>query len=54
MRTNTRMITKTTQAWLLAIALAFTLAAGHLLDGPSDIEVMQLVAAEKTALESGK
>ena len=47
------MNTKTTCIWLLAIALAFTLAAGHLLDGPSDIEVMQLVAADKAALESG-
>lgn len=51
---KTTMKTKTTRTWLLAIAVALTLAAGHLLDGPSDIEVMQLVAADKAALESGK
>jgi hypothetical protein len=40
--------------WLAALAIALLLGSAWQLDGPSDIEVMQMVAADKLAAESGK
>lgn len=41
-------------AWLAAAAFALVLAASMILDGPTEIEAAQDVAAEVAALEGGK
>lgn len=41
----------TLQSWLLAVALGLTIAASCNLDGPSDIEVMRLVAEQVQQVE---
>ena len=40
--------------WLLATALAATLALGSSLSGPSDLEVMQAIAANAEAVAADK
>lgn len=42
------------RSWLAAALLAILLGASWQLDEPSDIEVMQLVAANKQAVQSDK
>ncbi len=44
----------TTTAWLLAAALAATLALGSALDGPHDLDTMQAVADNTQAVQADK
>ena len=39
--------------WLTAALLALVLASGHLLDGPTELEAIEDVAAEVAALSGG-
>jgi len=39
--------------WLSAALLAFVLASGHLLSGPSELDAIEDVAAEVAALTGG-
>ena len=39
--------------WLTAAAFAFVLASGHLLNGPTELDAVQAVAAEVAALTGG-
>lgn len=39
--------------WLGAALLAFVLASGHLLSGPSELDAIEDVAAEVAALSGG-
>lgn len=39
--------------WLTAAAFAFVLASGHLLDGPTELQATEDVAAEVAALTGG-
>ena len=39
--------------WLTVALLAFVLASGHLLDGPSELDAIEDVAAEVAALSGG-
>ena len=39
--------------WLTAALLAFVLASGHSLDGPSELDAIEDVAAEVAALSGG-
>lgn len=39
--------------WLTAALLAFVLASGHLLSGPSELDAIEDVAAEVAALSGG-
>lgn len=39
--------------WLTAALLAFVLASGHLLGGPSELDAIEDVAAEVAALSGG-
>lgn len=40
--------------WLAAAVISIILGSAWQLDGPSDIEVMELVAADKAEAESAK
>lgn len=39
--------------WLIAVAFAFVLASGHLLNGPTELDAVQAVADEVAALTGG-
>jgi hypothetical protein len=41
-------------AWILAAAMAFVMAAGHLLNGPTELDAVQAVADEVAALTGGE
>lgn len=46
-------MTRATMKWLAAAAMAFVLASGHLLDGPTELDAVEDVAAEVAALTGG-
>jgi hypothetical protein len=55
MTTYQRAKQKTTvRPWLAAIVICLLVGSAWQLDSPSDIEVMQMVAVDKLAAESGK
>ena len=39
--------------WLIAAAMSFAMASGHLLDGPTELDAVQAVADEVAALTGG-
>ncbi len=46
-------MTRAAVKWLLAAAFAMILASGHLLNGPSELDAIEDVAAEVAALSGG-